>query len=102
VSGWLDFLIVLIINLAALKCPLRHLPPMHRALQFGLIVSAARTGMPSPLWFNAGEQVQPCDGFGATGPVFRGAHIQLTPPAIKAHEPGCEYAGSQQNVGYVP
>jgi hypothetical protein len=73
VSGWLDFLIVLIINLAALKCPLRHLPPMHRALQFGLIVSAARTGMPSPLWFNAGEQVQPC----ATASGLPGAYALL-------------------------
>ena len=35
-SGWLDFLIVLIINLAALKCPLGRFQPMQGAMQVGL------------------------------------------------------------------
>jgi len=74
VSGWLDFLIVLIINLAALKCPLRHLPPMHRALQFGLIVSAARTGDALAVVVNAGDQRR----LWATGQAFGSAQYAVT------------------------
>jgi hypothetical protein len=46
---------------------------MHGALQVGLIIPAARTGDASPLWFNAGEQVQPC----ATASGLPGAYALL-------------------------
>jgi|SRR5690242_15819393 len=76
-------------------------PPAHApALQLGLIVSVARTGDPLAVVVQRGRAGTALRyGFGATGRVFGSAHIQLTPPTIKAHEPGCEYAGSEQNVG---